>query len=69
MSVFANDEYAGTRICAPYLFDIENLACDGENGIRIEMATTLVNAVSQAISCRLPVGATGLTGQVKFLFG
>jgi len=39
--VWVNDQYAGTRISAPYSLDVSRFLTEGRNTLRIEVATTL----------------------------
>lgn len=41
--IYVNDQFAGTRIWAPWTVDITHLLRDGENKIRISVANTLGN--------------------------
>jgi hypothetical protein len=70
-SVWCNGQFAGTAICPPYEFDVTELLYDGENHLRIEVATTLFNHVmavtgGQDMFSRIPVviPPSGLIGSV-----
>ena len=45
--VFVNNHPAGVRICAPYRFEAGTLLKEGTNHIRIEVATTLFEAMKR----------------------
>ncbi len=41
MELWINDKYVGMKICPPYNYDISKFLINGENTIRVEVATTL----------------------------
>ena len=45
--VFVNGRCAGRCICPPYRYDLTALLQDGENQLRIEVATTLERAAAK----------------------
>ncbi len=45
--VWINDEYAGSALCPPYLFEIAGKVKDGENHLKIEVRTTLERLVNK----------------------
>ena len=65
--VWVNGQSAGTCIIYPYLYDIEALCRDGENELRIEVATTLANAQMDGLSEGRPVEPEGILGDVEVL--
>ncbi|MDO5424190.1 MAG: hypothetical protein Q4F41_10725 [Eubacteriales bacterium] len=66
VQVWVNGQSAGVRIAEPYLYDIRRLTRDGENTLRIEVATTLTNAVPDGLSMERGVEPQGMFGPVKF---
>lgn len=65
--VWVNGQSAGTCIIYPYLYDIEALCRNGENELRIEVATTLANAQMDGLSEGRPVEPEGILGDVEVL--
>ncbi|MCR5145187.1 MAG: hypothetical protein K6B67_07805 [Lachnospiraceae bacterium] len=69
VEVYVNDKPMGLQIFAPFIYDISEAVIDGENDIRIEIATTLERATFK-IPDRFgrpkdePKEGTGLVGQV-----
>jgi hypothetical protein len=41
VEIWINDEYAGMKVCPPYVFEVANYLKKGSNTIRVEVATTL----------------------------
>ncbi|MEH7073509.1 sugar-binding domain-containing protein [Neobacillus drentensis] len=41
VELWINDEYAGMKVCPPYVFELEKYLRKGTNTIRVEVATTL----------------------------
>ncbi len=66
IEVFLNGESLGARISAPYVFDMAGKLQEGENHLRIELATTVVNAVPDGISCQGAIPPTGIRRPVVF---
>lgn len=66
IEVFLNGECLGAKISAPYLFEIDGKTRQGENHLRIELATTVVNAVPDGISCQGAIPPTGIRKPVLF---
>ncbi len=73
VEVWVNDQYAGMAICPPYRFNIGGCLKKGENQLRIEVTTTLENAMRNdpsPIAQIFRAGAasferpSGLTGEV-----
>lgn len=65
VEVFLNGRSLGKRVAAPYLFELGEL--QEKNNMVIELATTLVNAVPDGLSCQQEVPPTGMRGPVVFL--
>lgn len=66
VEVFLNGERLGARITAPYQFDLTGVK-EGENHLKIILATTLVNAVPDGLSCQGAIPPTGILGPIVFL--
>ncbi len=45
--VWINDEYAGSALCPPYIFEVDGMVKDGTNHLRIEVRTTLDRLVNK----------------------
>ena len=74
IEVFLNGESLGVRIAPPYgdglpSYDktCNNITKKSKNVVRIEIATTLVNAVPDIQSCKRPVPPTGFIGEILFI--
>ncbi|MCC8105192.1 MAG: hypothetical protein LIO99_04125 [Clostridiales bacterium] len=69
VEVFLNEECLGIQIVPVYRFDLSGHLRDGENRLRIEVATTLERQMSTLPDAygrtKEPVGLTGITGEVK----
>lgn len=69
VEVFVNDQSLGIQIVPTYQFDLTGTLKDGENTIRIEVATTLEREMSQIPdftgNTQEPQGLSGITGTVK----
>ena len=69
--VFINGISAGMKTAKPYRYDIRKLVRDGENSIRIEVATTLerrahaIGADLWSLGVKSPLSPTGLVGKVR----
>ena len=72
MEVFVNGVSAGIQIAAPYRYDLSSLVKEGENELRIEVATTLEREMSQHPDPMMammgvksvPTSESGITGMV-----
>lgn len=51
VELYVNDRFAGSRICAPYYFEAGDLLKEGKNKIRIEVTTTLFEAMKKQDLC------------------
>lgn len=65
--LFVNGASAGKKICAPYCWDISELLAEGENRIRIEVATTLFYALRDPMSMMGSIDPSGIFGPVQLL--
>ena len=65
--VFLNGECVGTRIVAPYDFDLTGLARDGENELTIDVTNTLVYRMHDGFSAYHAIAPSGLIGPVTLL--
>lgn len=66
VEVFVNGISAGIQVTPAYIFDVSRLIQDGENHLRIELATTLERENLQlAGKSSREAAPTGLTGTVK----
>ncbi|MBQ4301338.1 MAG: hypothetical protein II765_07360 [Lachnospiraceae bacterium] len=70
VELYVNDKHMGLQIFAPFVYDITDVICDGENKVRIEIATTLERATYK-IPDRFgrpkdePKEGSGLTGVIN----
>ncbi|SCP98834.1 glycosyl hydrolase family 2 protein [Anaerobium acetethylicum] len=73
VEVFVNDISAGIQIVAPFIYNLSELTQNGENMIRIEVATTLEREMSQipdpirtymGLEQKVPECATGICGGI-----
>lgn len=64
--VFVNGNPCGVRISYPFVFDIGEAMTDGENMIRVEVATTVFEALYDPLSLERAVPCAGLYGPVMF---
>ena len=72
VEVFVNGVSAGIQIAAPYRYDLSSLVKEGENELRIEVATTLEREMSQHPDPMMammgvksvPTSESGITGMV-----
>lgn len=60
--VWCNGKYLGNRFASPYVFDLGDAVCDGENSLVIEVSNTLANAVNDRFSNFLALPRSGLFG-------
>lgn len=70
VEVFVNGQSAGIQIVPPYRFDISQMAKDGQNTLRIEVATTLERQVGRRglmgyLLTPKPSALSGITGNVS----
>ncbi|MGM9600570.1 MAG: glycosyl hydrolase [Faecousia sp.] len=65
--VFINGKSAGVRIGYPYRYDISALCNDGENSLRVEVATTLGDAMKDENSLQRPFAPEGVLGPMTIL--
>jgi hypothetical protein len=64
--VWINGRSAGVRIGYPYRFDVSEGCKCGENRIRIEVATTLVNIECDFFSAQTVLRPEGLQGPIGY---
>lgn len=62
ITLYCDGDYLGGKIAEPYFWELSGGR--QEKCIRIELATTLVGAVPDEISCRLPLRPVGFLGKV-----
>ena len=62
--LFINGNSCGMRICPPYRYDISKMVKDGENTLKLNVYTTLANAIKDPVSCYVPIEPTGAHGKV-----
>lgn len=65
--VWINDRHIGTKICPPYIFDIQGKLTEGLNTIRIDVTNTLFTEQRDEISISRMLEPTGLIGPVKIM--
>lgn len=63
--VWVNGKPCGVRISYPYVFDIEKAMIEGQNLIRIEVATTLFEAMKDPLSMERAVDMAGMYGRIR----
>ncbi len=64
-TVYLNGKCVGTRLFAPYRFDISDAVCDGENVLEITVANTSVYEERDRFSRYMLIKPSGLLGPVK----
>jgi beta-galactosidase/beta-glucuronidase len=64
--VTVNGKHVGTRIFAPYRFDLSGSVIKGENTIEITVANTCVHEQRDAFSRYMLIKPSGLLGPVRF---
>lgn len=67
VEVFCDGMRLGKRIAPPYRYELPASESHTVHRLRIEVSTTLVNAVPDALSCKRPVAPAGFCGEVLFL--
>lgn len=71
VEVFLNGQSLGIQIVPCYRYDLTGIVRDGENQIRIEVATTLEREMSQIPDRygreKTPTSRSGITGEVRLL--
>lgn len=67
--VFVNQQLVGTRICAPYTFDLTNYLVEGENEIQIEVTNTLGTQMRDFFGHYLLLEPFGIEGPVTLVQG
>lgn len=65
VEVFVNGTSLGIQILPPFIYDISEAACEGENKLRIEVATTLERERGANKKKQAPIG---ICGDVYLLF-
>ncbi|GHU18423.1 hypothetical protein FACS1894163_10410 [Spirochaetia bacterium] len=65
VEVFVNGCSVGARIAYPYTYDIGDFVEDGDNHLRIEVVTTLTNAIPDGLSMDRAVEPQGIFGPIK----
>ncbi|HHV11873.1 MAG TPA: hypothetical protein GXX75_16485 [Clostridiales bacterium] len=63
--VCVNGQSCGVRIAYPYIFDISSCTSDGENRLRIEVATTLGEVLKDPMSLERAMEPVGILGTLK----
>lgn len=71
--VWVNDEFAGSALCPPYVYEIGGLVNDGTNTLRIEVRTTLERMVHKMTGGRgffgpdiKAVSPSGIVGDITY---
>ena len=60
-----NGKRCGIRICKPYLFEITDAICDGENNAVVTVSNTLAQKVRDGFSNFLQLAPSGLLGDIR----
>ena len=58
----------GLLVCNPFAFDVSKAIIDGENTVKVEVFTTLANAIKDPVSMFVPLARTGISGNVSLLY-
>lgn len=66
--LYLNGKFCGHAICKPFAFDVSDAVLEGENDLRIEVYTTIANAVKDPVSMFVPLSPTGIYGEIKYLY-
>ena len=66
--LYLNGKYCGHAICKPFAFDVSNAVVDGENELKVEVYTTIANAVKDPVSMFVPLSPTGIWGEICYLY-
>ena len=66
--VFVNGIDCGFAICHPFIYDITKAINVGKNQVKVEVFTTLANAIKDPVSMFTPLARTGVSGKIKLLF-
>lgn len=67
VEVFVNGQSAGVRVGYPYRYDVRGLTQEGPNQLRIEVATSLGDAMQDDLSKQRPFSPEGVLGPVTLL--
>jgi hypothetical protein len=60
--VWLNGKPLGVRLGRPYVFDVTDSLCPGENRLRVEVTNTLVHELKDDFSRFMPQEPSGLLG-------
>jgi hypothetical protein len=52
------------KVCPPYRFDVTDCVKVGANQVKLEVYTTLANAIKDPVSMFVPIEPTGAHGKV-----
>ena len=66
--VTVNGIDCGLQVCNPFAFDVSKAIVEGENTIKVEVYTTLANAIKDPVSMFVPLARTGISGKVWLLY-
>jgi hypothetical protein len=66
--VFVNGREVGTRVAAPWKFEIQKFLHEGENQIEVDVYNTLANHYLTIPTRYLGKTESGLIGTVKIIF-
>lgn len=67
-SLILNGKDCGIRICRPYLFEITDAICDGENQAIITVSNTLAQKVRDKFSHFLQLAPSGILGDIRIRY-
>lgn len=62
--LFVNGKSCGMKVCPPYRFDVTDCVKVGANQVKLEVYTTLANAIKDPVSMFVPIEPTGAHGKV-----
>ncbi len=66
--LYLNGKCCGHAICKPFLFDVTDAVVDGVNELKVEVFTTIANAIKDPVSMFVPLSPTGIWGEVSYLY-
>ena len=69
VEVSVNGKPAQLKICHPFVFDISDKVCEGENSLEITLCNTLANRIDEKYTAYLPVYAGGMIDAPEIYIG
>ena len=59
-----NGKYVGSRITAPYKFDLAEALCDGENQLEVVVTSNMAHRRREGLSSFIQIPPTGIIGEI-----